>query len=131
MLKFSKNKCIGCSICEVICSMEHEGKVNAKKARIRYRDDWPHIGKVEFCRNCAAKPCIDACKENALTMDINKDLVFNIEACTGCLNCSTVCPFGELPTDGQYPLFCDRCNGAYQCINWCPTKALTKAGEAR
>ena len=111
--------------------MEHEGKVNAKKARIRYRDDWPHIGKVEFCRNCAAKSCIDACKENALTMDINKDLVFNIETCTGCLDCSTACPFGELPTDGKYPLFCDTCYGKYQCVDWCPTKALTKAGETK
>ncbi|WP_169734761.1 4Fe-4S dicluster domain-containing protein [Desulfitibacter alkalitolerans] len=131
MLKFSKDKCVGCSICEVICSMEHEGKINTKKARIRYRDDWPQTGKVEVCRNCGAKPCIKVCQENALDLDGDNNLAFKQEACTGCLDCSTACPFGELPTDGQYPLFCDRCNGAYQCINWCPTKALTKAGEAR
>jgi len=129
LLKFKKDKCIGCSICEVICSMEHEGNINTKKARIRYRDDWPQIGKVYFCRNCAAKPCIEACKENALALDSDKNLMFNVDACTGCFDCSQACQFGELPTDGKYPLFCDRCDGAYQCVNWCPTKALTKAGE--
>jgi len=108
--------------------MEHEGNINIKKARIRYRDDWPRNGKVDFCRNCVAKTCITACKEKALSLDLEGKLVFCLDLCTGCLSCSEACPFGTLPTDGKYPLFCDSCGGIYQCVNWCPTKALSKVG---
>lgn len=129
MLVFSKKDCIGCKICEVICSIEHTGKINPKQARIRYGDNWPYIGKVDFCRQCAKKACITACPTGALTLANSKMVTIDYTRCTSCFKCSEVCPFGQLPDDGKYPLFCDQCQGKYQCSTWCPTKALRKAGE--
>lgn len=126
MIKFKKDKCIACRICEVVCSMEHEGEVNTRKARIRYRDDWPHVGKVDYCRHCSKKPCIDACAFEALMIGEDGMVLLNEKLCTSCKECIKACPFGELPSDGKYPLFCDTCKGKYQCINWCPTKALIR-----
>jgi len=129
MIKYQKEACTGCRICEVICSMEHTGKINPKQSCIQYQDDWPHIGKVEFCRQCAKKACIQACPTEALSLDDQGLVMIKNDLCTGCLACSSACPFGTLPTFRSHPLFCDTCRGEYQCVKWCPAKALIKVGE--
>lgn len=129
LIKYQKAACTGCRICEVVCSMHHLGKVNVKEARIQYLDKWPRIGQVVFCQQCAKKACVDACATDALRLSDEGLVILDRELCTGCLDCSEACVFGTLPTNGNYPLFCDTCGGSYECTRWCPTKALTKVGE--
>lgn len=129
MIKYRKEVCTGCRICEIICSVEHTGKINPKEARIQYRDEWFNIGKVVYCRQCAKKACVTACSSGALSINEQERVAIKRELCTGCLACSEACPFGELPTNGEYPLFCDTCSGSYQCTKWCPSKALEKVGD--
>jgi carbon-monoxide dehydrogenase iron sulfur subunit len=131
LIKYKKELCTGCRICEVVCSMNHLGKINPKEARIQYNDNWPHIGQVNFCRQCAKKACIDACNTGALSLSEDGRVVIDRELCTGCLECSEACIFGVLPSNGSYPLFCDTCDGSYECIKWCPTKALLKVSDNR
>ncbi|KJS21545.1 MAG: hypothetical protein VR72_09955 [Clostridiaceae bacterium BRH_c20a] len=128
MIIYDRKECIGCQICEIVCSMEHTGRINPKKSRIRYHDELPQIGKVEFCRQCLAKACVEVCPTHAISLSAIGTITLDYSLCTGCLQCNKDCPFGSLPMDGEYPLFCDTCNGNYQCTQWCPTKALKKGG---
>jgi anaerobic carbon-monoxide dehydrogenase iron sulfur subunit len=129
VIKFKQEVCIGCRVCETICSMEHFKEINNSKARIRYRDDWPRIGEVLLCRQCPQRLCIKACPEEALLLNNDGYVQIIRDNCTGCMACSEACPYGTLPVEGNYPLYCDTCNGLYQCVQWCPTKALKRVGE--
>ncbi len=129
MIKYKQIDCSGCRICEIVCSMEHFKKIDTSQAYIKYLDNWPQVGKVEFCRQCSKRTCMQACPEEALFVSPEGCVQLDRERCTACLLCSEACPYGDLPTDGEYPLFCDRCGGQFQCVTWCPKKALKKVGE--
>jgi anaerobic carbon-monoxide dehydrogenase iron sulfur subunit len=130
LIRYIYKNCTGCRICEIICSLEHYKEINTCRALIRYKDDWPKIGRVDFCRQCPKRNCVTACPEDALFVDEGDFVKIDSNKCIGCLACSEACPFGILPLDGNdHPLFCDTCLGKFQCVEWCPTKALKKAGE--
>lgn len=129
MIRFIQKSCTGCRVCEIVCSMEHLKRIEPSQARIRYADNWPRVGKVEFCRQCSKQACVQACLEEALFLSPKGFVQIDRSRCTGCLACSEACPYGSLPTDGEAPLFCDTCSGRYQCVQWCPKKALKKVGE--
>ena len=129
MIKYIQKNCTGCRVCEIICSMEHIKKINTGQTRIKYYDKWPRVGRVEFCRQCPKRACIQACPQEALYLSPEGYVQMYRERCIACLECSEACPYGSLPTDGRYPLFCDTCSGLYQCVGWCPQKALKKVGE--
>jgi Fe-S-cluster-containing hydrogenase component 2 len=69
---------------------------------------------------------MDACPEGALSW--NSYLQIDEEKCTGCLLCKDACPYGGIQTENskKYPFFCDTCQGEFQCVKWCPTKAVIK-----
>ncbi len=130
LLKFNVDTCTGCRICEIICSLTHFGEINTKVSNIKYKDEWPKVGKIYFCRQCKSRNCIESCPvEGAININSYGLVAINVDKCTGCMRCSEACPFGNLPTDGQFPLFCDTCSGHYKCVEWCPGKALAKGGE--
>lgn len=129
MIKVNKDKCTGCRICEIICSIEHTDGINTKKARIRYSDNWPLIGSLSFCRQCQKKVCLEVCPTNAISLDHRGLITINNENCVECMACSDACIFGNLPVYYNKPLFCDTCNGKYLCINWCPRNALEKVSD--
>jgi len=130
MLKYRNSLCTGCRICEVVCSLSQYKKINIQQSFIRYRDSWPEIGKVDFCRQCKAQKCVEWCpEEDALYINKYGLVELKQENCTGCLECSSNCPYGNLPLNEGFPLFCNTCLGEYQCAKWCPTGALMKGDE--
>lgn len=130
MLQFNKNQCFGCRICEIICSISHHKEINTKLAKIRYTDDWPFIGNMNFCRQCKKRSCVSSCPEEGALFINNADLVeLRPDKCSGCMRCSEACPFGSLPSMGALPLYCDTCFGEYSCAKWCPSKALKVGGK--
>jgi len=127
VINYERKDCTGCRICEIVCSMEHFKKIHTKRALIKYDDDWPRVGNVKFCRQCPQRACMQACPEEALYLSPEGVVQLDRKRCVACLLCSAACPFGELPTDGEYPLFCDTCSGQFQCVTWCPRKALKRS----
>lgn len=126
MIKISPNLCTGCRICEVVCSMTHEGVIAPKRSRIRVHSAWPHQEKISVCIACEPKKCIEVCSEGALSW--NQHLEINEEKCVNCLLCVEACPYEGIQTEvsKKFPFFCDTCTGEFQCIQWCPTKAVDK-----
>ncbi|SHF47542.1 4Fe-4S dicluster domain-containing protein [Desulforamulus putei] len=128
MLTVNEKLCTGCRICEQVCSMEHHREFNAGLSRIKIASKWPEEEKVILCRQCKAQSCIKACPQGALTF--NGFVVLDNDRCDSCGKCLEACPFGfNLKDKENKPLFCDTCQGNYQCVNWCPSKAIRKGGE--
>jgi Fe-S-cluster-containing hydrogenase component 2 len=126
MMKIFPSLCTGCRICEVICSLTHEGSIAPKQSRIRIHSNWPEEEKILLCIACETKKCIEVCPEAALSW--NAYLRMNEEKCTGCYLCTDACPYGGIQTgvSKKFPIFCDTCDGEFQCVKWCPTKAVIK-----
>jgi len=126
MIRVNASKCTGCRLCEVACSLWHLQEVNPKRSRVRVATTWPWKDEVSLCRQCQALACVKACKYEALFATDGNVVVLNEEKCTKCMDCVTACPFNAVPVDAVsgFPLYCDTCNGQYQCVQWCPRRVF-------
>ena len=119
-------KCSGCGICGLICSLSHEKEFNPKRARIKVMH-WERIGLSipTTCNQC--KECIATCPEDAISWDEAMEIVrVDADKCTSCGLCVDVCDLQAIhldPVTGA-ALICDLCDGEPQCVEWCPTGAL-------
>jgi len=127
-LSAESKTCGGCRICEVVCSLTHEGSIDLERSRIHLR---PNSLKGSFipiiCRQCADAPCRRACPESAMELEAGSGIVsIREELCTGCLACQNACPFHAIRFDAfrKKALKCDLCHGAPACVDWCPTHSL-------
>ncbi|MCL1828388.1 MAG: 4Fe-4S dicluster domain-containing protein [Oscillospiraceae bacterium] len=88
--------CAGCSGCEIVCGLVHDGVSGLSVRRIFVeKDDTQLIHKVYACLHCADRPCFEACprKGTAMCEDEEKAVVYiNAEECTGCGLCVKACP---------------------------------------
>ena len=106
--------CIDCMKCERNCPQ------NA----IRVNEGVPL-----FCMHCTPEkaPCLNICPENAIE-ELGGAITINQEKCIGCGMCRDVCPIGAISINeiGQANK-CDLCinEKAQQCVESCPTNALT------
>jgi Fe-S-cluster-containing hydrogenase component 2 len=121
-------KCTGCRMCELVCSINKEGSANPAHARI-------HVNKWEmegfyapvFCRQCAEPTCAAVCPVNAISRDNDRDLTAVDDAlCIGCRACISACAFGGVGfnQETQRTMRCDTCNGDPTCVQFCETGAL-------
>lgn len=116
-------RCSGCRMCEVACSMRHEGRVWPEASRVRVfmlvpGADFPHL-----CSQCDDYPCVKACPvEGAMWVDQRTGAVMvEKEACTGCAACIRACP-GRIPyihPKEKYAVICDLCWGDPECVKVC------------
>jgi len=67
---FDPDKCSGCRICELVCSMQHQGEYSPKKSFIRImanEETGVYIAiqdvKCDFCNQC-----VEACPLDALSI---------------------------------------------------------------
>ena len=122
--------CIGCQICEYICSYTKTGEYNTYRSRIRtVRVDEVLITAIA-CRTCENAPCVIACPQKALSQDPNTGIIrLEPSKCDGCAWCIDACDFGAISMDHEAKLveICDQCEneeGGPQCVLWCPKEAL-------
>lgn len=126
------DRCIGCNICEYVCSLEKEKTFNPSKSRIRATRLNPLFNVAVTCKTCKNAPCVAACPKKALTQSKETGVVAVDEAkCDGCGWCIGPCEYGAItlhPESGK-ALLCDTCEGAPECVQWCPEGALSYKGK--
>jgi len=122
-------KCVGCQVCEYICSLTKEGAFNPLKSRIRVVRINQLINLAVTCRLCEDPPCVAACPRDALTQSEETGLIMvDEDKCNGCGWCIEACDYGAimLHPEKKVVFVCDLCQeqGEPQCVKWCPEEAL-------
>jgi TPP-dependent indolepyruvate ferredoxin oxidoreductase alpha subunit len=125
-------KCVGCDICEYICSLEKEKTFNPIKSRIRAVRLDSLSNMAMTCRTCKEAPCVAACPEDAIKQSSQDGTItVDEEKCNGCGWCLEACEYGAiaLHPDRRKAIVCDTCNGDPECVQWCPESALSFEGK--
>lgn len=128
VLKIDYEKCTGCRLCELVCSVKHDRVSNPIRSRIRIiKWEAEGIYVPVSCQQCEDAPCVLGCPAKALTR--NEDLgrvEVDYNKCIGCRTCVSVCPFGAMhfvSTDRKV-IKCDLCDGDPQCVRFCDVEAV-------
>ncbi len=121
-------RCTGCRLCELVCSVKNAGVSNPSRARI-------HIIKWEMegfelpmvCQQCESAPCMAVCPVDALSRDDDLGrVVIDYDLCIGCKLCVAACPFGGMGIDtvAKKVIKCELCDGDPICVKFCQPQAL-------
>jgi Fe-S-cluster-containing hydrogenase component 2 len=126
LISVDEKKCVGCRICEIVCSQSKEGKINPSRSRIRVYSLPSHIDIPLLCRQCSDAPCLEACPEDAISRKQNNVIMVDEDSCTGCGLCVEACPFNSvfLNPEKNVAKICDMCNGKPLCVKYCPTECI-------
>jgi carbon-monoxide dehydrogenase iron sulfur subunit len=130
------DKCAGCSTCEAVCSLSHEGMVSPQLARLRIINYYVEGNRIEgyMCRQCNGAECLRICRlKGARALYHDKQTgakVIDPETCDGCRLCMEACPqfphsviFFDPVRNICYK--CDLCGGEPLCVKFCPEAALS------
>lgn len=122
-------KCGGCGICELVCSLAKNGECNPAKSRVHVtRREWTGLYFSTVCQQCDPPFCRITCPiEGALIREEKTGTMFvDDEECTRCTLCVKACPFGAIHYNPEEKtiLICDECKGEPKCVKWCPRGAL-------
>jgi len=115
-------KCSGCRMCEIACSLHHEGKIWPEASRIRVFMLVPGVEAPHLCVQCKDYPCVNSCPYEALSINEKTGAVIvDKEKCTACGVCIKKCP-GDIPhlhPNRKYVVICDLCGGDPECVKIC------------
>jgi len=130
--------CTGCGLCELMCSLYHEGEQGPSLSRGELMGD-RLVSEFTFhvCRQCGKPKCYDACpnKDKALCIDETKGTKYiDADECDGCGDCIEACPF-DPPRIKMHPskniaFKCDLCRDRTEgpiCLEYCSFEALSLA----
>lgn len=113
--------CIGCHLCEDVCSHAWYKEISRVKSSIRITS----LGNAEWgmtvCNQCG--DCIEVCPTGALSRDKTGVVRLSKRECVGCMSCVGFCPNGSMYYHADYvePIKCISCA---LCAKECPTGAL-------
>lgn len=129
-------KCTGCLVCEMICSLYHHKQCNPSLSGIKIftkESEWirglsSKIFEYKACNQCGF--CIQLCPVDAIERhSITGTVVVNDEKCTRCLQCVGGCPFDAIWYSNEIDkiIKCDLCGespAGPKCVELCPRKVL-------
>ncbi len=131
ILVVDPRRCVGCEICESVCSFAHDGVFNPANSRINRVRIEPVINNAMNCLKCKDPACVKACDLNGLSQDPETGVVrVDNEVCDGCCACIKACPYGSitLHSTQNKAVVCDLCEdteyGEPQCVAYCPKEAI-------
>ncbi len=113
--------CVGCHLCEEVCSQAWFKEINPAKSAIRITElgnaDWG----MAVCNQCGE--CIAVCPTEALYRDKAGVVRIKKDLCVGCLSCVGFCPTRTMYYYAGYvePFKCISCG---LCAKECPAEAL-------
>lgn len=125
-------KCVGCRVCEGICSLVNEGEANPVKSRIKVvrtvKNTLLYSIPV-FCQQCEEAYCMAVCPAKAITENENGVKIIDEEKCIGCKLCEMACPVGAITVNPEkhVSIKCNQCaimGGDPQCVKHCYAGAL-------
>jgi Fe-S-cluster-containing hydrogenase component 2 len=112
----------------MICSFNHENTFSPSISRVTViREDIFGFDLPIVCWHCNPCNAIENCSAKALERKEDGLIFVNEKKCVGCGKCLEACIIGaiRLHPESKTPLICDQCGGKPQCVEKCPTKALT------
>ncbi|MFO7910967.1 MAG: 4Fe-4S dicluster domain-containing protein [Desulfotignum sp.] len=121
------DKCTGCSICQLACSLAFTGGFNPRRARLDIRHKREHLYHLPVvCSQCENAYCMQACPVGAITRTTQGVVQIDAEQCIGCALCVQYCPVDmvHLDPDTKKAIKCELCQGAPACVAACPAGAL-------
>ena len=131
--------CAGCSGCEIVCGLLHDGVSGPSVRRLFVKKDPVQmIHKVYTCQHCVDHPCYNACpkKDKAMCLDAESGVVYvNPEECVGCNLCVRACPFEPKRIQlgpGKIAVKCDLCRDRPEgpaCVECCQVMCLGLSDE--
>ncbi len=128
ILVVDHEKCTGCRLCEMVCSVEHANVSNPSRSRIHViKWPWEGFELPMLCQQCEEAPCVAVCPKGALSHDFSLGrVVLDYDLCIGCKMCVTACPFGGMGIDivSRQVIKCDLCDGNPACVRFCDPGAL-------
>ncbi len=128
VLMINHEKCTGCRLCELVCTVKHDGISNPARSRIRVMK-WEMEGLYipMSCQQCQDAPCQNGCPVGAISRNeaLNRVEVDH-DVCIGCRTCVSVCPFGAMSYNAidKKVIKCDLCDGDPQCARFCDIQAI-------
>lgn len=126
-----RNRCVGCHICEMVCSGTKEGIFDPRVSRIRVQETDGGKSKSFTCVLCEGDPnCILSCPRQALTRDPETmTIVIHDDKCDACGRCLEACQYGAFSMGLQEEKVhvCDLCPEWEEprCVTFCPSGALS------
>jgi carbon-monoxide dehydrogenase iron sulfur subunit len=130
MLVVHPERCTGCGLCEVACSLHREGVCSRSLARIRIlRQEDRGLSLPVVCMQCTQAPCRAVCPMEAIGRDsATGAITIDRQLCIGCRLCLQACPLGAISFHEEAQtgpiLKCDLCGGEPRCIPFCGSEAL-------
>jgi Fe-S-cluster-containing hydrogenase component 2 len=117
-IEVQKERCTGCHLCEMVCSIFHLQIINPSKSAIRILKDDLETGihTPMVCRQCKKMKCIE--NEDADEALEKKRFIWNWQRAESC-------PFNGLSVFEKTAYHCDLCGGVPQCILVCTNGAIT------
>ena len=148
MIGVDGRTCLECRLCEVACSLFHEGRSSPHLSRIRvvFDDFVPGFPVHDVCQQCERPECyyacISACGDPAMYIHVETGArVIDESKCSGCGACAEACPLmPDRPVMGfkemgggrvfyKCDLCMDRASGPV-CVEVCPPGALRFIGAS-
>lgn len=148
---FDASLCVECTACKIACNDEYQLKDNELYLKFRSKEDGTYPKAMynicrHSCNHCQEAPCVEACPSGCLSKDAKTGMTrVEVEKCTGCGYCETVCPYDSVWIENGHVNKCVGCLDRVEagmkpsCVEVCPTHALEfgdrekmiKKGEAR
>ncbi|MHA1731594.1 MAG: 4Fe-4S dicluster domain-containing protein [Promethearchaeota archaeon] len=126
LLLVDPNKCTGCHLCVVACSLTNAGVTSRALSRVRIVEmDWEHKYPAQ-CLQCEDAVCVTVCPTGAIARDFSDGVVkIDHAKCIHCRLCALSCPFGGIDISPQGFVFkCELCDGDPECVKSCPEDAI-------
>jgi Fe-S-cluster-containing hydrogenase component 2 len=117
-IEVEKERCTGCHLCEMVCSLLHLQVINPSKSAIRIlKDDLgTDLHTPMVCGQCKKMKCLE--NEGAdETLEMTK-FIWNKQRAKDC-------PFDGLTVFEETSYHCDLCSGDPQCVSVCTSGAIT------